>query len=770
MTLKRREFLKIAGGASLAWPLARCSLGRLPDSAQKSAWLAALEEWVPTVCGACPGGCGILARVVDDCVVKVEGNPLHPLNRGRVCPKGQAAAQLLYNPARIRSPLQKEGDRSSGRWREIPWDKAIDRLASKLLELRKAGKAHTLAWMGPESGKTADGLISRFLQGYGTPNDIRFDAWKTLKLAHDQSQGIPGLLGVDFENTTYILSFGAQPLDNWPTSMEVQRVYGEKRGRRDFRIVQIEPRFSYGASRADKWIPLIPGTEGYLALGLALVIIREELYDGDFLRRFGSAFEDGEGRPQEPRSGFKKTVLDNVRLEKISDITGVPLRTIIEIAKEFASSRPAIALADYNLTFHEDGLFAVQAIHSLNALVGSIDSPGGLIHQQKPPLRKMKDLRPDETAGQGLSHPRIDQKSPCSAKNFLENSPYEVNCLMLSSETLQTNFPFYKDLDKVVRKVPFIVSFSPYLDETAELADLILPDTTFFEKWQLAEVSSLTRTPVAGVGRPVVKPLYQAKPFEDVILLLAQKMGGAFVSNFPWTSHKDVLYDQLAGLYEARRGTVFLLPYEEVLLQTLEERGWWESAYDSRDAFMKAVFEKGGWQDPAYFFHMRSNLYQNRERRFVFFDPGRNLSRGDRSPHDNPDYPLRLFLFDLPYTASDSGSNMPFFQETIGSRSGFAWQTWVEINPQTALRMNLANHEPVWVESSRGKIRAVVKIFPGIVPDVAAVPVGKEEDFPRPAKKNDPLSLLAEDVDPQTGMLSRQTTRVKVYRSGGETR
>lgn len=780
MNLKRRDFLKIAGGISLGFPLYQCSLDRVAGSALKSSWLSGIERWIPTVCQACPGGCGILVRVIDDRAVKIEGNLVHPINRGRVCPRGQAGLQVLYNPDRIKSPLKKVGNGDSATWEAIGWEEAFDIVASKLLHLRESGKSHTVAFVGQNSNGISDDLLARFLEVYGTPNHIVLDEWTTLKKAYLLTQGIYDLMALDFENSQYVLSFGADFLTNWPTSLANQRIYGERRSERNIKIVQVEPRFSLCASRADRWIPINPGTEGLLALSLASVIVKEKLYNKAFLDRFTHQFEDWVNAKGEKHTGFKNVILGEIQLDRISDLTGVPLGTIIEIAKEFSSNKPAVAVADYNFSFQTKGLFNVLAIHSLNALIGNIDTPGGLLRQRRAPLEEMPPVRLDETAKRGISQPRVEGVSGSGYpsqidggkkcfENILSRNPYEINCLFLSNNGPILSSPVSKKIKEVLQNIPFAVSFSSFLDDLSSLTDVILPDCTYFEKWLESHVSPLSKIPVVGIGQPVIKPLYQSKSFDDVILTLAKKLGPPFSQNFPWPSFRDLLFERLKGLFSARRGGVFTSPYQEDLLRLLEERGWWVPQHDSLESFMKDLTEKGGWQDPSYHFNERSYVYQTPSRKFEF---PFSLRAQDILPEfsgDESEYPFILDLYDLPFHSVSTAANMPWYQETLGFRFSLGWHTWMEINPETAKGLHIHDKELVWVESPHGKIRVIAKIFPGIMPNVVSLPLGKEEDVPgqkNARKSNHALVLVGEAYDKQTGMLSRHATRVKIYKAG----
>ncbi|MGB3861446.1 MAG: molybdopterin-dependent oxidoreductase [Candidatus Aminicenantaceae bacterium] len=769
MAIKRRDFLKISGGLSLSLPLITCIPENSYHATSRSSWLAGKEQWIPSVCQACPGGCGILVRLIDDRAVKIEGNPLHPMNEGKVCPKGQAGLQLLYNPERVKGPLKKVGDRNEDNWQAISWDEAIAAVSAKLQQLRESGQSHTVAFFGKNQKNTSDELVSRFLEVYGSPNFFKFDEWAALKNAYFVSQGIYDLMAVDLNNTRLILSFGANFLTNWPNIMENQRVYGEKRAGRDLKIIQIEPRFSIESSRADKWIPINQGTEGLLALGVASVLIKERLYNQAFIERFTSQFDE-----------FKDYILQNIYLDQISEMTGIPLSSIIEIAKEFYARRPAVAVADFNLSYSDKSLFNTLAVHSLNALVGNIDSAGGLLRQRRASLTEFPPATLDDVAKKAASEKRIGGTSksdlPYQSMNardvldgVLNKSPYGINCLFLSSPGPHFSSLIQKKKDEILGSIPYIVSFSPFMDETSSLADLILPDTTFYEKWHDHHSSPLSKIPIVGISRPVIQPLYKSRPLESTLLALTRTLDENFTRNFPWTEYSELLLYRMKGLFQAEKGSIFSSSYEEDQLRILEERGWWKPQHDSEDAFIKDLLAKGGWQDPSYHFNERSYVYQNPSRKFVFISPIEIDSKESPERQDNAEFPLRLFLFDLPVTSTDlSSKNMPWHQENLGFRFGLMWKIWAELNPETAEKLGIHDKEAVWVESPKGRIKAVAKIFPGIMPGLVGMPLNKAEQ-PLSVKDapaaNDPLHLLEEAYDEQTGIPDRISTPVKIYKA-----
>src|SRR3990172_4000406 len=298
MKVTRRTFIKgtSAGSAFAAVSVATPALLKSAVSSEPSPQAAdAPERWVPGVCLQCPAGCGIVVRVVGERVVKIEGNPLYPSNEGRLCPKGQAGLQFLYDPDRIKGPMRRLGDRGSGQWERISWDEAIGEVVSRLGALRDQGKPHTLLFMSGRNRGQSGGLIDRFMEAFGSPNHVGHSSIceDGSPLGHYLTQGFKAYAGYDWDDTNYFISFGAGFIEAWRPTVRLLRAYGHMRRGRPVRakIVQVDTRFSVTAPKADEWLAIRPGTDGALALGLAHVILRDGLWD----RAFAGDFVDGGG-------------------------------------------------------------------------------------------------------------------------------------------------------------------------------------------------------------------------------------------------------------------------------------------------------------------------------------------------------------------------------------------------------------------------------------------------------------------------------------------
>jgi anaerobic selenocysteine-containing dehydrogenase len=808
-TISRRDFTKLVSVAASAAALSGCGTNKLlGTSVAEEEWQPRAESSIATACLQCEGGCGVSARVVDGAVVKLEGNPLHPLNRGRLCALGQAALQEIYSPDRIKAPMRRA--KGSNQWSQISWDEAIGTITTELNKLRDQRQSHSLVVFDGYYPGLMGKLLSRFCEAYGTPNHIVTTPIDGTVVAHSLSQGIDDRFAYDFENTNYVLSFGCGLLDGWRNRVAAARAYGflrQERAGAKAKIVQIERRFSTTASRADEWVPINPGKEGALALAIAYVIIREGLYDRQFVEDYTFGFDDWTDSLGQSHMGFKTLVLQEYRPDDVAEATGVPVDTIIRIAKEFASNRPAIAIADENATHYVNGTYNALAIHSLNALLGSIEVKGGVLLAEEVPFKELPPLEQDEVARDVVRMPRIDL--PASARvcdacsldaipgNILKAQPYNVNAIFFCNSNPVFSARAREDFGRALRNVPLVVSFSSFFDESAEHADLVLPDHLMLEKWIDAPAPPMFGTPAVAIAQPAIKPLYDTMHTGDCVLKIASTMSpGAF----PWSDYKELLAFGAEGLHESERGAVFSEPSEEAYTRELQERGWDTNEASQGEDFWQALTEKGGWSGLVREYGRWGKAFQTPSTKFEFFSQhlkdklettarDRNLSlnalldemriaaRGDTVflPHHEPivstvaesDFPYLLNPFSLA-TMNGSSANIPSVQEVVGAHVNVEWNSWAEINPATARQIGVSDADEVWIESSRGRIKTEARLYAGAMPNVINVPSGfGHTALGRWAKDvgANPNSILEIAEDGLSGLPALFSTRVKVYKA-----
>lgn len=789
--LSRRDFLKL--GVAAAGSAA--ALGALKNamSAQAAPEIqtASEEKIVASTCHLCSAGCGVLVRVADGRAVKLEGNPMHPVNEGVLCPKGQAAPELLYNPDRLTGPMKR--DRASGKTSPITWDEAVQAVAQKLNDLRKAGHPEQAVLMHGDTRGQMRSFLTHFMQAIGSPNIVSHESLNVAaaKLGVYFTQGVYSLPAYDIEKTNYILSFGANFLEAGSNPQRTISGYSYLRRGRATRgkVVVIDPRQGIHGAKADEWIPIKPGTDAALALGMANVIIKSGLVDADFIKNYCFGFDnfaaDGDHK------GFRDFVLENYDPIRVEQITGVPSTTIARLAGEFASNKPSVAILPGKgglLNGGFGGVYAAMAVHILNALVGSIESEGGVMTQRYMPCMDWPALPSDSTASKGLKTERLDgagSKFPLGrnayqavADQILEGAAVEALFLYDANPVFET--PGGKRFADAFKKVPFVVSFSSFVDESAELADLLLPEPTFLERWGDDHIEGLGY-PGISLYQPVIEPLYDTLNTGDFFLKVAEAMGGTIAKAFAWKSYEEVLQFRLkdigADWDTFKELGVWLIPgyrfAKRGSLRWIEEVVGADRLNAPRDGYfdlysrelncflgkMKkdelAALGISMTGDGASLPHYEATAFSG--------DPSAGSGQAQA------EYPFMLNVITLMSLGPRSdAANMPTLQEISGMTVGETWDSWLEMNPESAHRLGLADKDRVKVESPFGGISTKVRLVAGLRPDVVNLPFNQGHTavgrFAKGRGANG-LELLNPASEPLTGLAAFTNTRVKVSKS-----
>jgi anaerobic selenocysteine-containing dehydrogenase len=810
MRVTRRGFLQVLGGTVGAAALVRGRLAKADQAGEDlRRWATPEETVVPSICQQCPGGCGLLVRTLDGQVAGISGNLLHPINQGALCPKAYGGLQLLYDPNRLRGPMARDGGTirkdGPGRFRPIGWDEALRMVTARLADLRAKGLSHTVAILGGQYRGYRDTLWRRFAEAYGTPNYVRVRCLPPEKpaLAHQLMQGVKAPLGYDLGEAQFVLSFGAGLLEAWLGPVHVSQAFARLRrsGERPRgRFVQVDPRRSPTAVKADRWVPIVPGTDGILALGIANAMIREGLYDQEFMDTHAFGFEDWTDEADRRMTGFKNLVLKEYGLLTVSQATGVPVKTVLQIARDLGTIKPALVLGERGPAYGPDDLHTRMAIHSLNALVGNVGVRGGLLIQGELPLAPLPPVQQDEVAKRGGAHPRLDGAGQgeyllasdvpqALPERILKGQSSPINALFLFATNPLANHPAKEAFAEAMKRIPFIVSFTPFLDESSAMADLILPDHTYLERWQDDQVTHLAGFSCFSLARPAAIPLHQTRNTADVVLQLAKSLGGSVAESFPWEKFEDLLYESGRGLYDAGRGYVVSSHAEESLRKIMERQGYWTREFESYDDFWDALGQRGAWWDPTGLPVSRKALLRTPSGKFEFYATGlkrrveeavkregqtgpfvRALGGRDRGDllylpavalppaREAAGFPLRLNTYRLMSRPTGGGRNQPWLLEQPAVHVRASWEGWVEIHPRTAAGLGVKDGDRVWVESAKGRIRLKAKLYAGTLLDVVHIPLFG-------GAGPNPDDLIFNEADPFRGFGLLNTTRVKVYRA-----
>ncbi|MBW2145984.1 MAG: molybdopterin-dependent oxidoreductase, partial [Deltaproteobacteria bacterium] len=483
----RRDFLKLAGiaGAAALLGCDRPSREIIPYVVPPEDVVPGIATWYATTCRECPAGCGVLARNRNGRVVKLEGNPAHPINKGTLCAMGQAALQGLYDPDRLNLPLHKGKD---GFFRVLSWQNAEDLLKEKLAAAKRAGQGRTALITDLVSG-TMDTLLTNMMGELKSDRRLTFEpiSYGALASAHQIAYGVRGIPHYRLDEADLIISFGADFLETWVSPVEQARLFASARRVKNgvmAKAVYVGPRMSVTAANADRWIPTLPGSPGLVALGMLLY-----------------AMEKGIARGLSDSMQVKlRGAARGWSLESIAARTGVVKETIAKLSELFFKADRPLAVGHISGPSGLDITGGLTAITLLNRAAGD---PGDLVD-----FSRQKAL--------GRCSPASEVADLLSA---LDQG--KVDVLMVMGANPVYALPQSWNVPAAFENVPFIVSLAGHMDETTQAADLVLPIQTPLETWGDCVPQNGLRCiiqPVTGFVFP------NARPAGDVLLTVARKI------------------------------------------------------------------------------------------------------------------------------------------------------------------------------------------------------------------------------------------------------
>jgi len=672
-----------------------------------------VATWYNTVCNQCSAGCGISVRIREGKAKKIEGNPVHPVSQGRLCARGQAGLNVLYNPDRIRMPLRNTGQRGSGNFEEISWDETLTTVASRLGRIKIEGEAGRVRLLSGRVRGHLDELFAQFMSLLGSDHYQQYDFTypSALMAANKMSFGTDVLPYYDIKNAGFLLSFGADYLGTWLSPVHHSLAYGHLRqGRKGQRgkTVQIEPRMSLSGAAADEWIAARPGTEGLLALGIAHALVSAGHYLGSDRDEWSSA-------------------LQAYSPSQVSAATEVNENTIARIAREFSASTASLAIAGGATAAGTNAVASIVAVNALNHLAGNLNQPGGIILNTDPAF--------SDTSGST----QADFQGMLDLVEAMEAGDVEV--LLVHDTNPVFALPANVGFRQAMKNVPLIVALSSFRDETTEMADFILPTSTYLESWGDDVPDPGVGFPVASISQPVVATLYDTLPTGDIVLSLARQIGGELPVSMHWATMEEFIKERWREEFE-ERGT-------EAVDQEFEE-------------FWRAALEAGVWGQPGAAAGDQA-LPSSSTMIASISDPVSEFA-GDSSA-----YPFVLHPFLTATFLDGRGANLPWLQELPDPMTSVVYGSWAELNPVTADELGIREGDVLEVESAAGTIRVPALIFPAIKPGVVAMPIGQgHAAYGRYAKDRgvNPIHIVATLMDDRAGDLAWAATRVKIKNTG----
>lgn len=549
----------------------------MPRKAKPSS--PAVGDWVASTCQGCTQWCAVQIFVQGGRATRVRGNPLSKTNHGYVCPRGHLIPQQMYDPDRIKTPMKRtnplKGRGVDPKFVPISWDEALDTVADKMMELRKAGEPGKLMYMrGRYSSTSTDLLYGTLPKVWGTGQYFSHSAIcaEAEKMGPGLTQGFFGYRDYDLGKTNCLVAWGCDPLSSNRMVPNTMNHFADivKRGT----VIAIDPRMSTIAAKAHEWLPINPGTDGALAGAIAHVLLTEGMWS----REFVGDFKDGKnlfvaGNMVDEAAFVEKETHGlvkwwNLELKDRTPAwaekeTLIPVAQILRVARAMGKAAPKVTVwMGPGAAMHPRGTYSAMAVHALNGLLGSIDAEGGVWQSSSVPLAKFPsaDKYVDEVAKAGAKVKKLDGRGAkdmpamMNAKpgsgvvtnnvaNGLLKDPGAVKVFISSWSNFNFSCTGADRWDKAMAKVPFFVHMVPNASEMTQFADIVLPSTfNSAEGWSI-----ITNTGnghgYASIQQAAVKRLWDVKQEEtEVMWLLAEKLkakGFANLFDYYSTEFKD---------------------------------------------------------------------------------------------------------------------------------------------------------------------------------------------------------------------------------------
>ncbi|MBU1696311.1 MAG: molybdopterin-dependent oxidoreductase [Proteobacteria bacterium] len=492
------------------------------------------REMIPTACWSCVTRDSMIGFVEDGRLVKLEGHPESIRGKGKLCAKGAAGINQLYDPDRVLYPMKRVGNRGEGKWKRISWDDALAELSTRLKKLRDEGTPEKFAFHYGRMKGSSEKIVKGFLGSYGTKSVFGHTAicetgkWVAQELTWGKHYD-----NWDFENTKFVLNFGSGVMEAHTNSIPTWPRLVDAMVNRGVKMYTFDVRLSNTAARSTEWVPITPGTDGVVVLAMCREIMEAGLYDKEFFQ-FIKATENYKASTDEKVNALKAH-LAQYTPEFAEKISGVPAAKIRSIALEFAKAKPACVISYRGAVAHLNGTDTERAVQMLAAITGNIDNPGGRCRAVSASWKSPGFPKAPKTEGLNIgkgfkgqvAYPThgVDHQVLKMIKDGKAGRPeiYMWFCYtpVYANGECQESIDILKD----ETLIPFTVNINAYYDESGALADLILPHPSYLEWWDWENMVSATQIAEYYIRQPLVKPLGESRLMGDVVCDLANRMG-----------------------------------------------------------------------------------------------------------------------------------------------------------------------------------------------------------------------------------------------------
>ena len=707
------------------------------------------------LCGICPAGCFVSVALDNGRLVGVERDRNHPL--GAICTIGRNAPSIVYDPQRLLYPQRRVGARGEGKFERIGWDEAFSLLVAGLQETkRRLGPEACAIYTGRGSfdmslcdvfqpAGVAVSSASSVLFAFGSPNTLGVGALCYVSFAMIAPHVTMGEMFVtmetDVERAELIVIWGANPATDSPPRLHEAIVHARRRGAE---VVVIDPRRHESAKQTGaQWIPIRPGTDGALALGLISVLLEEELHDEAFARNWTLGF------PELTR------LCGHYRPEVVEGITGVSASTVRALARRIAGARGACPVMYTGLEYSDSGVQAIRAVLTLWALAGQLDVPGGLVVRMRentfpqnraglvanPDVRKAlgRERFPVYSAYRGESH------AVALPEAVLEGRPYPVRSLLVVGGSLITAWPEPRIWQKTLAALDFLAIVDRYPTADARYADLLLPAATGFE------ITSYMRYgPLFRVREPLLSPVGEARSDYLIQAELARRLG--YGNLYPQTEEallRHALMGSGFGLEQVRaNGGMVQLP------TAIQQYRKWEKGLLRRDG-------QAGFETPTGKFEIASTILAEHG-----YPALPEYTEPREGPLCNPELANRF-----PLVFGSGGRTTYDFRSQHHGVAGLRERHPVPrvlMSSTDAHARGIADGDSVFVATARGRLRFMARVSADMAPGAVDAAMGGGGPLGPPEWRDCNVNELTSlsHFDPISGFPVYKTLLCEVERAG----
>jgi anaerobic selenocysteine-containing dehydrogenase len=691
-----------------------------------------------------------LVYVNKDKVTKIGPDPDHPSSRGYICVKGTHYADFTYHPDRLKYPLRRAGKKGEGKWERISWNTALDEIASRLTEIREKYDVRSIgAFYGtaPRQSLLSNNLLASAL---GTPNVISTDlhiCFAPSMVAEIATVGYTVMMeeGPDYLSSKCILVCGGNPLVSHPPRGR-DLLEGVKKNRA--KLIVIDPRCTSLADQADIWFRIRPGTDAALILGMLHTVISEGLYDKAFVEKYCVGFD----KLREHVKAYPP--------EKVAEITWLSAAKIKEAARLFSQTKPATLHHRVAVEQNLSSTQVARALVILAAITGNLGVKGGNLFATHVPgfvgtgqvLGSLK--LPSEIAKERLGggeYPLISGPKPLflfvhaalAAKAMLYGEPYPLKALFLAGGNPVVNMQNTRRTWEAFKSLELLVVADFFMTPTSELADYVLPATTWLERDECCDIQYMN---CIAARQKAVEPLFESR--DDVQMIID------LIKRIPWANRRYIPWESV-GEFNDFRVKGMGMTFEE-----FKEKG-----YVTVDPQYKH-YEKNGFSTPSGKVEIYSTIFEEHG-----YDALPTYTEPRESPESTPE-----LMENYPYMLITGGRTIEYYHSSgrqIKPLRRRLPDPEIEVHPEAAQREKIEEGDWVWVETPQvmgERVKLKVKFSHTLDPRVVHAQHGwwfPENPAPDHGCFESNIDVVLSDDPPRESICGSVPTRgtlCKIYR------